>query len=574
MQKAFAAEVETKGLQDEVQIVETGCNGFCAQGPIVVIYPEGIIYMQVSPEDVPELIEEHILKGRPVERLFYREPTTEEIIPYMNDIDFFGLQEMRVLRNSRLIDAEKIDEYIARDGYLGASKALLEMTPEEIIEEVKKSGLRGRGGGGFPTGLKWEFAHKTAGEVKYVLCNADEGDPGAFMDRSVLEADPHAVLEGMTIAAKAIGAHKGYIYCRAEYPLAVRRLDIAIDQAREYGLLGEDILGSGFSFDVEIYQGAGAFVCGEETALMASIEGRRGMPRPRPPFPAQQGLWKRPTILNNVESFANISQIILKGGDWYASIGTETSKGTKVFALTGDVNNIGLVEVPMGTTIRTIIFDIGGGIPDGKQFKAAQLGGPSGGCIPAEHLDTPTDYEAITQVGAIMGSGGLIVMDEDTCMVDVARFFMDFCQDESCGKCVPCRVGTQKMLDILTDICEGRGKEGDLELLDELAAIIKDSALCGLGQTAPNPVLSTIRYFREEYEAHITEKRCPAGICANLVIYTIDPETCTGCGKCRRACPVEAISGEKKEPHQIDQTKCIKCGACFDSCPFDAVRKK
>jgi NADH-quinone oxidoreductase subunit F/NAD(P)H dehydrogenase (quinone)/NADP-reducing hydrogenase subunit HndC len=509
-----------------------------------------------------------------VERLLYREPTTEEAIPYMNDIAFFGLQEIRVLRNSRLIDAEKIDEYIARDGYLGSSKALLEMTPEAIIEEVKKSGLRGRGGGGFPTGLKWEFAHKTSGDVKYVLCNADEGDPGAFMDRSVLEADPHAVLEGMTIAAKAIGAHQGYIYCRAEYPLAVRRLDIAINQAREYGLLGEDILGSGFSFDVEIYQGAGAFVCGEETALMASIEGRRGMPRPRPPFPAQQGLWKRPTILNNVESFANIPQIILKGGDWYASIGTETSKGTKVFALTGDVNNIGLVEVPMGTTIRTIIFDIGGGIPNGKQFKAAQLGGPSGGCIPAEHLDTPTDYEAITQIGAIMGSGGLIVMDEDTCMVDVARFFMDFCQDESCGKCVPCRVGTKKMLDILTDICEGRGKEGDIELLEELAAVIKDSALCGLGQTAPNPVLSTIRYFREEYEAHIKEKRCPAGICANLVTYTIDPETCTGCGKCRRACPVEAISGEKKEPHRIDQTKCIKCGACFDACPFDAVRKK
>ena len=528
VRKAFALEVEKQGLKDEVQIVETGCNGFCAQGPIVVIYPEGIIYMQISPEDTAEVIEEHILKGRPVERLFYREPLTEEVIPYMNDIPFFGLQELRVLRNRGLIDAERIEEYIARDGYLGASKALLEMTAEGIIEEVKKSGLRGRGGGGFPTGMKWQFAYQSSGEVKYVLCNADEGDPGAFMDRSVLEADPHAVLEGMIIAAKAIGAHQGYIYCRAEYPLAVHRLNIAINQAREYGLLGDDILGSGFSFDLEVYQGAGAFVCGEETALMASIEGRRGTPRQRPPFPAQQGLWQRPTILNNVETFANIPQIIVKGGEWYAGIGTEQSKGTKVFALTGDVNNIGLVEVPMGTSIGTIIFDIGGGIPQGKRFKAAQLGGPSGGCIPVQHLNTPTDYEAITQVGAIMGSGGLICMDEDTCMVDVARFFMDFCQDESCGKCVPCREGTKKMLDILTDICEGRGKEGDIELLEELAAIIKDSALCGLGQTAPNPVLSTIRYFRNEYEAHIREKRCPASVCSALFK-----------SPCQNTCPVE-----------------------------------
>jgi NADH-quinone oxidoreductase subunit F len=525
--KAFAFEVEKRGLKDEVQIVETGCNGFCALGPIVVIYPEGIIYMQVSPEDAAEVIEEHILKGRPVERLLYREPVTEAVIPYMNDIPFFGLQELRVLRNRGLIDAERIDEYIARDGYLGASKALLEMTPEEIIEEVKKSGLRGRGGGGFPTGMKWQFASQSPGEVKYVLCNADEGDPGAFMDRSVLEADPHAVLEGMIIAAKAIGANQGYIYCRAEYPLAVHRLNVAINQAREYGLLGDDILGSGFSFDLAVYQGAGAFVCGEETALMASIEGRRGMPRPRPPFPAQQGLWGKPTILNNVETYANIAQIIIQGGSWYASIGTEGSKGTKVFALTGDVNNIGLVEVPMGTTIGTIIFDIGGGIPKGKRFKAAQLGGPSGGCIPAQHLNTPTDYEAITQIGAIMGSGGLIVMDEDTCMVDVARFFMDFCQDESCGKCIPCRVGTKKMLDILTDICEGRGKEGDIELLEEMAAVIKDSALCGLGQTAPNPVLSTIRYFRDEYEAHIRDKRCPASVCSALFK-----------SPCQNTCPV------------------------------------
>jgi NADH-quinone oxidoreductase subunit F len=527
VKKAFAAEVEKRGLQDEILIVETGCNGFCAQGPIMVIYPEGIIYMQVSPEDAAEVIGEHILNGKPVERLFYREPVTEERIPHMKDIPFFGLQELRVLRNRSLIDAERIEESIARDGYLGASKALLEMTPEGIIEEVKKSGLRGRGGGGFPTGLKWQFAYRSKGEVKYVLCNADEGDPGAFMDRSVLEADPHAVLEGMIIAAKAIGSHQGYIYCRAEYPLAVHRLNIAINQAREYGLLGDDILGSGFSFDLEVYQGAGAFVCGEETALMASIEGRRGMPRPRPPFPAQQGLWRKPTILNNVETFANIPQIIIRGGEWYAGIGTEGSKGTKVFALTGDVNNIGLVEVPMGTSIGTIIFDIGGGIPKGKRFKAAQLGGPSGGCIPVQHLNTPTDYEAITQVGAIMGSGGLICMDEDACMVDVARFFMDFCQDESCGKCVPCRVGTKKMLDILTAICEGRGKEGDIELLEELAAIIKDSALCGLGQTAPNPVLSTIRYFRHEYEAHIRDKRCPASVCSALFK-----------SPCQNTCPV------------------------------------
>jgi NADH-quinone oxidoreductase subunit F len=527
VRKAFAFEVEKRGLKDEVQIVETGCNGFCAQGPIVVTYPEGIIYMQVAPEDAAEVIEEHILKGRLVKRLLYREPVTEEVIPYMSDIPFFGLQELRVLRNRGLIDAERIEEYIARDGYVGAAKALLEMTSEGIIEEVKKSGLRGRGGGGFPTGLKWQFAFRSKGEVKYVLCNADEGDPGAFMDRSVLEADPHAVLEGMIIAAKAIGSHQGYIYCRAEYPLAVHRLNIAISQARAYGLLGDDILGSGFSFDLDVYQGAGAFVCGEETALMASIEGRRGMPRPRPPFPAQQGLWRKPTILNNVETFANISQIIIKGGEWYAGIGTEGSKGTKVFALTGDVNNIGLVEVPMGTTIGTIIFDIGGGIPKGKRFKAAQLGGPSGGCIPVQHLNTPTDYEAITQVGAIMGSGGLIVMDEDACMVDVARFFMDFCQDESCGKCVPCRVGTKRMLDILTAICEGRGTEGDIELLEELAAIIKDSALCGLGQTAPNPVLSTIRYFRHEYEAHIRDKRCPASVCSALFK-----------SPCQNTCPV------------------------------------
>jgi len=536
---ALVGAIEEEGTQD-VMVTTSGCIGICSKEPLMTVEVAGaepITYEYMDEDKMRQVFKRHIIGGKIQkafalakgleERLPHREPITEEVIPYMNDIPFFGLQELRVLRNRGLIDAERIDEYISRDGYRGAAKALLEMTPEEIIGEVKKSGLRGRGGGGFPTGLKWQFAHGSEGEVKYVLCNADEGDPGAYMDRSVLEADPHAVLEGMLSAAKAIGAHQGYIYCRAEYPLAVQRLNTAINQAREYGLLGEDILGSGFSFDLEVYQGAGAFVCGEETALMASIEGRRGMPRPRPPFPAQQGLWGKPTILNNVETLANIPQIILKGGEWYASIGTEGSKGTKVFALTGAVNNIGLVEVPMGTTIGTIIFDIGGGILQGKRFKAAQLGGPSGGCIPVQHLNIPTDYEAITQVGAIMGSGGLIVMDEDTCMVDVARFFMDFCQDESCGKCVPCRVGTKKMLDILTDICEGRGKEGDIELLEELATVIKDSALCGLGQTAPNPVLSTIRYFRHEYEAHIRDKRCPASVCSALFT-----------SPCQNTCPV------------------------------------
>jgi NADH-quinone oxidoreductase subunit F len=526
--KALVMELDAKGLSDEVQVVETGCNGFCAQGPVMVVYPGKIFYQRLEPKDVPELVEEHILKGRPVERLMYREPTEEKPIPLMSEIPFFKYQELRVLKNRGLIDAEKIGEYIARDGYLGAAKALSEMTSEEIVSEVKESRIRGRGGAGFPTGTKWEFAQKSPGDVKYVLCNADEGDPGAFMDRSVLEADPHAVIEGMIIAAKAIGAHKGYIYCRAEYPLAIDRMTKALNQAKDYGLLGDDILGTGFNFDLEIYQGAGAFVCGEETALMRSIEGHRGMPRTRPPFPASKGLWDKPTVLNNVETLANIPQIILKGGKWYASIGTENSKGTKVFALTGNVNNIGLVEVPMGTPIGRIIFDIGGGIPNGKKFKAAQLGGPSGGCIPADKLNTPTDYEEITKIGAIMGSGGLIVMDEDSCMVDVARYFMDFCQDESCGKCVPCREGTKRMLEILTRITEGEGKDGDIELLEEMAHIIKDSSLCGLGQTAPNPVLSTIKYFRDEYEAHIYEKRCPAAVCSALFK-----------SPCQHMCPIE-----------------------------------
>ncbi|HUT84319.1 MAG TPA: NADH-ubiquinone oxidoreductase-F iron-sulfur binding region domain-containing protein, partial [Thermodesulfobacteriota bacterium] len=527
VKNALTEELAKKNLSDEIKIVETGCNGFCAMGPIMVVYPEGIIYMLVQPNDIPELVEEHFIKGRPLERLLYKEPATEEVIPTMHEIPFFAHQELRVLRNRGLIDPEMIDEYIARDGYAGMAKALTEMTPEEIIQEVLDSGLRGRGGAGFPTGLKWKFAAGSRGDIKYVLCNADEGDPGAFMDRSVLEADPHAVLEGMVIAARAIGSHQGYIYCRAEYPLALTRLNIAIEQATEYGLLGKDILGTGFDLDLEIYQGAGAFVCGEETALMTSIEGKRGMPRPRPPFPAIAGLWQKPSVLNNVETLANIGQIILKGSAWYNSIGTERSKGTKVFALTGDVNNVGLVEVPMGATLGTIVFDIGGGIPNGKKFKAAQLGGPSGGMIPLEHLNTPIDYERVAELGAIMGSGGMIVMNEDMCPVDMARFFMDFCQDESCGKCTPCREGTKRMLEILTNICEGRGQEGDIELLEEMAGIIKDSALCGLGQTAPNPVLSTIRYFRDEYEAHIKDKRCPAVVCTALFK-----------SPCQHACPI------------------------------------
>ncbi len=513
---ALLEEVDKRGLAEEIKIVETGCNGFCALGPIMVVYPEGVIYVSLKPEDIPQLVEEHLIKGRVLKRLLYREPVTDQIIPTMQDIPFFALQELRVLRNRGLIDPEKIDEYIARDGYAGMAKALTEMTPEQIIQEILNSGLRGRGGAGFPTGLKWKFASQSKGDVKYVLCNADEGDPGAFMDRSVLEADPHAVLEGMVIAAKAIGSHHGYIYCRAEYPLAIHRLNVAIAQAKEAGLLGKDILGTGFDFDLEIYQGAGAFVCGEETALMTSIEGKRGMPRPRPPFPAVAGLWQKPSILNNVETLANIGQIILRGAKWYASVGTEKSKGTKVFALTGDVANVGLVEVPMGTTLGTIVYDIGGGIPKGKKFKAAQLGGPSGGCIPVQHLNAPVDYEKVVELGAIMGSGGLIVMNEDKCAVDMARFFMDFCQDESCGKCTPCREGTKRMLDILTNITLAKGKEGDIELLEEMAGVIKNAALCGLGQTAPNPVLSTIRYFRKEYEEHIREHRCRAAVCSAM----------------------------------------------------------
>jgi len=564
-------ELERRGLAREIEIVETGCNGFCAVGPVMLVQPEGIFYQKLTPEIVPHLVEEHFLKGRPVKKLFYVEPASKETIPKMEEIPFFAHQMFWVMRNKGIIDPEKIDEYIARDGYFGAAKALREMIPEQIIEEVKISGLRGRGGAGFPTGIKWEFARKSPGGVKYVLCNADEGDPGAFMDRSVLEADPHAVLEGMIIAARAIDAHRGYIYVRTEYPLAIRRLEIAIRQAREYGLLGNDILGTGFDFDIEIYQGAGAFVCGEETALMRSIEGKRGMPRPRPPFPAVKGLWEKPTVLNNVETLANIPLIITHGGRWFASVGTEGSKGTKVFALSGDVNNIGLVEVPMGTSLRRLIFDIGGGIPRKKKFKAVQLGGPSGGCVPEQYLDIPVDYEEIAKVGAIMGSGGVIVMDHETCMVDMARFFMDFVQDESCGKCTPCREGTRRLLEILEKLCEGRGEPGDLETLEELSRIIKESSLCGLGQTGPNPVLSTLRYFREEYEAHIFEKRCPAKRCVALLKFEIDPEVCTQCGACFRACPAGAIAWKKKEPARIDKEKCIRCMTCFEKCRFDAI---
>ncbi len=570
-EQALQKELEAKGLAEEIKIIETGCNGFCAVGPVMLVQPEGVFYQKLKIEDVPLLVEEHFLKGRPVKKLFFVEQKSKESIPNMNDIPFFSNQVYRAMRNKGAIDPEVIDEYIARDGYFAAAKALKEMTPEEIVEQVKISQIRGRGGAGFPTGMKWSFAASSPGDEKFVLCNADEGDPGAFMDRSLLESDPHAILEGMLIAAKAINARQGYIYCRTEYQLAIRRLEIAIRQAKDYGLLGENILDSGFSFNIDIYQGAGAFVCGEETALMRSIEGKRGMPRPRPPFPALKGLWDKPTILNNVETLANIPQIILNGGEWYASIGTEKSKGTKVFALSGDVNNIGLVEVPMGLPIRKLIYDIGGGIPGGKKFKAVQLGGPSGGCVPEHKLDTPIDYEEIAKIGAIMGSGGAIVMDENTCMVDMARFFMDFIQDESCGKCTPCREGTRRMLELLEKICEGKGEDGDIETLEALSRVISQSALCGLGQTAANPVLSTLRFFRDEYEAHIKDKVCPAKRCIALLKFEVDPEKCKKCGLCFKACPAGAITWQKKEVAVIDTDKCVKCMSCFDKCKFDAI---
>ena len=571
----FAQLLAEKGLDKEVKLVKTGCFGLCAAGPVVIVYPEGAFYSGIKVEDVDEIVEEHLIKGRIVTKLLYKGSThegTTEIKP-LDEIGFYEKQKRVALRNCGVIDPENIDEYIAFDGYKALAKVLTEMTREEVVDCISKSGLRGRGGAGFPTGTKWKFAMGSTGK-KYVCCNADEGDPGAFMDRSVLEGDPHAVLEAMAIAGYAIGSDQGYIYVRAEYPIAVKRLEIAISQAREYGLLGKNIFGTDFSFDIDIRLGAGAFVCGEETALMHSIEGGRGEPRVRPPFPAVKGLFGKPTILNNVETYANICQIILKGADWFASMGTERSKGTKVFALGGKIVNSGLVEVPMGTTLREIIYDIGGGCPNGKAFKAAQTGGPSGGCIPASLLDTPIDYDNLIAIGSMMGSGGMIVMDEDNCMVDIARFFLDFTVDESCGKCPPCRIGTRRMLEILERITEGKGEDGDIEKLENLANTIKATALCGLGQTAPNPVLSTLKYFRDEYEAHIYEKRCPAGHCRKLLKYSIDPALCKGCSLCSKVCPVGAISGEIRKPFVIDSTKCIKCGACQEKCRFNAISRK
>jgi len=564
-------EIEKKGLSDKVKIVETGCNGFCALGPLLVVQPGGIFYVKLKSEDIPELIEEQIINNTPVKRLLFKDPASKKRIARQDDISFFAHQMPRALRNKGKIDPEKIEDYIARDGYVAIVKVLKEMEPVDIVEQMTASGLRGRGGAGFPTGMKWDFARKSSGDTKYVLCNADEGDPGAFMDRSILEADPHCVLEGMTIAAKAINADKGYIYCRTEYQLAIKRLKIAIEQAKVYGLLGKNILNTGFDFDVEIYQGAGAFVCGEETALMRSIEGKRGMPRPRPPFPAHKGLWEKPSILNNVETFSNVPQIMINGGDWYASVGTQTSKGTKVFALSGDVNNIGLVEVPMGTTLRSLVFDIGGGISNKRKFKAVQLGGPSGGCVPEHLLDTPVGYEEIAKIGAIMGSGGAIVMNDKTCMVDMARFFMDFIQDESCGKCTPCREGTLRMLQILEKICDGKGEPKDIKDLEELSHVIHQSALCGLGQTAANPVLSALKYFRDEFDAHVNDKKCPAKRCAAMLSFEVDPDLCKKCGLCFKSCPADAITWKKKEVAVIDKDKCVKCMSCFDKCKFDSI---
>ncbi len=586
IQGAFEDALKAQGLAEEVKIVQTGCFGLCALGPVVIVHPDGTFYSQVKPEDVEEIVSEHLLKGRVVERLVYNDTgDAAEVEPEhasLNDTAFYRAQKRVALRNCGVINPENIDEYIAMDGYAALGKVLTEMTPDGVIETILASGLRGRGGAGFPTGKKWELARNLVKDAdqKYVACNADEGDPGAFMDRSVLEGDPHALIEAMAIAAYAIGANKGFVYVRAEYPIAVARLGIAINQAREYGLLGKNIFGTDFEFDMEIRLGAGAFVCGEETALMTSIEGHRGEPRPRPPFPAVKGLFGKPTVLNNVETYANIPQIILKGADWFRSMGTEKSAGTKVFALGGNIKNTGLVEVPMGTTLRQIVEEIGGGIPNGKKFKAAQTGGPSGGCIPAEHLDIPIDYDNLLAIGSMMGSGGLIVMDEDSCMVDIAKFFLEFTVDESCGKCTPCRVGTQRLLEMLNKITEGKGTLEDLDKMEELCYYIKKNALCGLGQTAPNPVLSTLRFFRDEYVAHIVDKKCPAGVCKSLLTFSIDKDKCIGCGMCARQCPADAITktdyiapGKKLPAWEINTDKCVKCGACVGTCKFKAISK-
>ena len=578
--ETLEAQIAEKGLSEEIKVIRTGCFGLCALGPIMIVYPEGSFYSQVKVEDIPEIVEEHLLKGRIVTRLLYDETVTETEIKSLNETNFYAKQERVALRNCGVIDPENIDEYIAYDGYQALAKCLTEYKPEDVINVIKESGLRGRGGGGFPTGLKWSFCAANAADQKYVVCNADEGDPGAFMDRSVLEGDPHCIIEAMAICGYAVGATEGYVYVRAEYPIAVNRLQIAIDQAKEYGLLGKNIFNSGFDFDLHIRLGAGAFVCGEETALMTSIEGNRGEPRPRPPVPAVKGLFGKPTVENNVETFANVPQIILNGADWFKSMGTEKSTGTKIFALGGKIEHTGLVEIPMGTPLREIIYNIGGGIPNGKEFKAVQTGGPSGGCIPKDLIDISVDYDTLTSIGCMMGSGGMIVMDEDNCMVDIAKFFLEFIVDESCGKCTPCRVGTRRLLEILDKIIAGNGELEDLDRMEELCNYIKTASLCGLGQTAPNPVISTLRYFKDEYIAHIVDKKCPAGVCKKLIQYKIDPEKCIGCGMCAKNCPADAISktdyiapGHKLPSLVIDQSKCVKCGACVAGCKFNAISK-
>jgi NADH-quinone oxidoreductase subunit F/NADP-reducing hydrogenase subunit HndC len=567
------AEAEKQGVKNQVQIVKTGCFGFCERGPIVKVLPEESFYVDVKPEDAPEIVAEQIVKGREVKRLLYKEEAEKKKSIAVEDIEFYQKQVRVVLRNCGVINPENIDEYIAREGYIGLEKVLFDMSPEEVINELKTSGLRGRGGAGFPTWLKWDLTRKVQGDLKYVVCNADEGDPGAYMDRSTIEGDPHSVIEAMIVCGKTIGAHQGFVYIRAEYPLAIERLKIALTQAKDYGLLGKNILGSGFDFDIEIRLGAGAFVCGEETALIKSLEGQRGMPVPKPPFPATCGLWGKPTVINNVETLANIPVIMTKGGSWLARIGTEKSKGTKVFALTGKVKNSGLVEVPMGTTLREIIFEIGGGIKDKKKFKGVQTGGPSGGILTESALDTPIDYESLTAMGSMMGSGGMIVMDEDDCVVDVARFYMDFCVDESCGKCSPCRIGTTQILNILEKIARGNGEEEDLNKLEAISKAMSKASLCALGQTAPNPTLSTVKNFRDEYLEHIRDKKCRSGKCKHLLRFEINAEKCIGCGLCARRCPANCITGEKRQPHTIDQSKCIKCGECFKNCKFGAIIK-